>query len=264
MDIDPTTSGNEPTKEPVIIPYHESTTPPISGDFACKTFTLSGGREITVGHTEDGLRMVRILRPDPDGRICEFKMALHEDAFVVLTALLNMSFKEVKPAAPVKVYKDSNEEFELSPSAAPIEPVKVNTSAGTVNLGSQHPIQPLVEDARGITRFKENKIVSDLLDKASEHGFDMNKIALGGYAKEDRRQFAQLIGYSLSGYGDLSYVDDASYELAAAKGDTDKSDMEVERDYYRNKLRLLKNKLRSPVANLFDISPDDLGSSDES
>jgi hypothetical protein len=43
--------------------------------------------------------------------------------------------------------------------------------------------------------------------------FDMNQIARMNFDDEDRAQFAQLIGYSVSGYGDLSY---ASAESVAA------------------------------------------------
>lgn len=42
----------------------------------------------------------------------------------------------------------------------------------------------------------------------------MNDLACMEFSQEDREQFAQLIGYSLSGYGDLSYVSDESYDAA--------------------------------------------------
>jgi len=35
-----------------------------------------------------------------------------------------------------------------------------------------------------------------------------------GFPQEDREQFAQLIGYSLSGFGELDYVSDETYEVA--------------------------------------------------
>lgn len=77
---------------------------------------------------------------------------------------------------------------------------------------SKHPIQPLVKDKHGTTRFKANAIVRHLLDTGS---CDMNQIALLPFSDEDREQFAQLIGYSLCGFGDLSYVSDETYEKAA-------------------------------------------------
>lgn len=123
-----------------------------------------------------------------------------------------------------------------------------------------HPIQPLTKDANGTLRFKENKIVSDLLDVASKHGLSLNDIALRSYSHEDRRQLAQLIGYSLNGYGELrSYVDDAAYAVAVAKSKgTKKSDMEIERDHYRSELKALKKALQKPMARIFEIHPDDL------
>lgn len=66
-----------------------------------------------------------------------------------------------------------------------------------------HPMQPLEKDLSGTIRFKRNEIVRFLLDAGP---FDMNKIALMPFSQEDRVQFAQLIGYSVSGYGDLPYV----------------------------------------------------------
>jgi hypothetical protein len=36
------------------------------------------------------------------------------------------------------------------------------------------------------------------------------------FSDEDREQFAQLIGYSLGGFGDLSYASDEVYNAAAA------------------------------------------------
>ena len=72
-----------------------------------------------------------------------------------------------------------------------------------------HPIQPLVSDPHGTTRFKENKIVSFLLENG---GYDMNQLAALPFDIEDREQFAQLIGYSASGFLELSYVSDETYD----------------------------------------------------
>lgn len=81
------------------------------------------------------------------------------------------------------------------------------------------PQQPLYVNEEGTIRFVPNKIVEDLLDFATPLGFDMNHIAkqaigYGKYTPEEQMQFAQLIGYSLSGYGELSYVTDDSYDDA--------------------------------------------------
>jgi hypothetical protein len=72
-------------------------------------------------------------------------------------------------------------------------------------------MQPLV-DVNGVMRFKANAIVSHLLQ--THPTCDMNKLASMDFTDEDRMQFAQLIGYSVGGYADLSYVSDESYEAA--------------------------------------------------
>ena len=77
-----------------------------------------------------------------------------------------------------------------------------------LELAKSKPMQPLTDN-----RFKENKIVSYCLDN-NNNNTDMNKIATMNFSVEDREQFAQLIGYSLGGYGDLSYVTDESYYRA--------------------------------------------------
>lgn len=86
---------------------------------------------------------------------------------------------------------------------------------------SRHPVQPLVADGK-VSRFKQNAIVRFLLD----HGpFDMNQIGAMEFSAEDREQFAQLIGYSLSGFGDLDYVSDATYEIAARQDNMRRKDV---------------------------------------
>lgn len=122
-----------------------------------------------------------------------------------------------------------------------------------------HPIQPL-ETYNGALRFKRNKIVDDLLEHGQKHGFGLNEIAGKDYSNEDRQQLAQLIGYSLSGYSELrGYVDDAAYAAAVAKSKgSKKSDVEIERDYYRSELKALKKALQKPMARLFERHPDDL------
>ena len=79
----------------------------------------------------------------------------------------------------------------------------------------QHPMQPLVWDGK-VVRFKENAIVRRLVD-ASKHldggpkpgkSFaNLNEIAgWTGISPEDFEQFWQLMGYSVSGYGELSFI----------------------------------------------------------
>lgn len=78
-----------------------------------------------------------------------------------------------------------------------------------------HPMQHIVRAEDDVIRFRANKIVGYLLDAAMEAGVaDLNKIATMNFSQEDRMQLAQLIGYSVSGYADLSYASDESIREA--------------------------------------------------
>jgi len=78
-------------------------------------------------------------------------------------------------------------------------------------------MQPIEPDAHGVMRFKSNAIVRHLLD--SHPNESMNTIALGKFSRDDREQFAQLIGYSVSGAGDLSYMSRELIDAADAEVD---------------------------------------------
>lgn len=93
------------------------------------------------------------------------------------------------------------------------------------------PMQPLAKGPDGVIRFRENRIVRDLLDFATvRSGFpdtkasqrlSLNEIVVGvhegKYTVEEIEQLYQLIGYSLSGYGGLSLVTNRTYNLAARR-----------------------------------------------
>ena len=81
----------------------------------------------------------------------------------------------------------------------------------------KNPMQPLVKDDNGIVRFKSNAIVEHLLLCASlRRKCDLNDIAMMEFSQDDRIQFAQLIGYSLCGFHELSEVPDVA-ALAATQ-----------------------------------------------
>ena len=74
-----------------------------------------------------------------------------------------------------------------------------------------NPLQPIGYDEDGVIRFKPNKIVELLYEDSVERGrIDMNTIAIwqqtGRVSADDMVQFVQLLGYSVSGMGDLHYV----------------------------------------------------------
>ena len=121
----------------------------------------------------------------------------------------------------------------------------------------RHPIQPVVM-VDDVARFKENKIVRWMLEQGKEgKRFDLNTIAGTSFPQEDREQLAQLIGYSLSGFSELSYVSAETWEVA-----TSNSDGEAERatreEVLREQLRAFRAEMREPIARLYGIHPDDL------
>lgn len=74
-----------------------------------------------------------------------------------------------------------------------------------------HPMQAIILESDGVARFKPNAIVRALLDIGP---LDMNKLACLPFSQEDREQFAQLIGYSVSGFCELSYVSEEAKDFA--------------------------------------------------
>jgi hypothetical protein len=106
---------------------------------------------------------------------------------------------------------------------------------------TKYPMQPIEFDDYGVIRFKRNRIVDDLLSFATVKGggspgyetpytkLDLNEISRGvqngRYSVEEYEQLCQLIGYSVSGFGDLSLVrkrtvstaDRRAYKLAKEK-----------------------------------------------
>lgn len=72
----------------------------------------------------------------------------------------------------------------------------------------KHPMQPIVRCKDNVYRFKENAVVRFLLDWAQPRGMGLNELAMMDkqFSQEDREQFAQLIGYSVSGFGELGYA----------------------------------------------------------
>lgn len=124
----------------------------------------------------------------------------------------------------------------------------------SIDRESLPPQQPIKMDLAGCLRFQENAIVSSLLETSS---LDMNKIAVMDFSQADREQFAQLIGYSLSGYSELSYVRDETYERATnTKDHEDPRDAQIR--VLRNKLAVVRSHLREVACSVFAIHPDDL------
>ena len=76
---------------------------------------------------------------------------------------------------------------------------------------TRHPVQPLVYDEHGTLRFKKNAIVRFLLDNGN---FDLDKLERMNFTDGDWEQFLQLIGYSVSGFGEWACVTEETLALA--------------------------------------------------
>lgn len=118
----------------------------------------------------------------------------------------------------------------------------------------KHPIQP-IEDDNGTLRFKPNKIVQYLLDAGP---FDMNHLAVIPFPQEDREQFAQLIGYSLTGFSELSYVRDETYETAATMYKAGLCEKDARISHLTEVIEKVASGLKEIVPAVFRIHPDDL------
>lgn len=117
------------------------------------------------------------------------------------------------------------------------------------------PIQPLIEDKHGVVRFKANAIVQHLLDHG---GIDLSQIAALDFSREDREQFAQLIGYSWGGACDLGYMTDEVLDAAEAMRKSRASEAECRAATLRAQIEQAKSLMREGVAQLFGVHPDDL------
>ena len=111
------------------------------------------------------------------------------------------------------------------------------------------PLQPIREH-----RFVPNRIVEKLLEVAP---IDLNDIARMDFTEQERMQFAQLIGYSVSGFGELGYVDDETYG-AASKACEGAAELEARNTELREQLDEVRKGLKIASAAAFRIHPDDL------
>lgn len=73
-------------------------------------------------------------------------------------------------------------------------------------MTKKHPMQPIEKDADGNPRFKANKLVEFLKTWAGKNGMPLNELSILLFSQEDWDQFNQLIGYSVSGFGDTANV----------------------------------------------------------
>ena len=125
-----------------------------------------------------------------------------------------------------------------------------------------HPIQSIGYDDNGVIRFKENAIVNYLLD---EGYLNLNDIAIIPFSNADRTQFAQLIGYSVSGGAGLSYflpeqrieadaIADAIYKNSESSITPDPKDAIIQG--LREELQTMRNALNAQLAVILNCTPE--------
>jgi len=102
-------------------------------------------------------------------------------------------------------------------------------------MRNPQPMQEIVKGPDGRAHFRENAIVRYIVDHASDvvhpgapaidprtgtpyhqGKLDLGKLRTIDFPQEDWEQFAQLMGYSISGYHELAYVSDESAAQASA------------------------------------------------
>lgn len=120
---------------------------------------------------------------------------------------------------------------------------------------AKHPIQPIEVDDKGVARFKANKIVQHLLDAGP---VDLNQIAMVDFTRDDRQQFTQLIGYSLSGASDLSEMTDETLDAARRMHEEGETEQEARTNVLRDKLDACRKHIKALAPEIFAIHPDDL------
>lgn len=124
------------------------------------------------------------------------------------------------------------------------------------DISKPHPLQPLHLDKDGTLRFRGNAIVRHLLARG---GIDLNALSRLDFSREDWEQFAQLIGYSHSGAGQLSYFSDEAWQAAHDRYISGPCEHEARADVLRGQMFDAQRGMREGVAALFGIHQDDLG-----
>ena len=100
-------------------------------------------------------------------------------------------------------------------------------------------MQPVIVSG-GVMRFKRNSIVDFLYEWAVKRGMGLNELAMMDFSQEDREQFVQLIGYSLSGYSELSYVSNESYNTAVVMAESDKDEKDARIEALEKELKEIR------------------------
>lgn len=85
-------------------------------------------------------------------------------------------------------------------------------------MSSDRLTQPVIVSPSDVPRFRENALVRYLLSVAQDKGLGLSHMAsLPNIPQEDWDQLAQLLGYSIEGYAELSYALHVEEAYAAAR-----------------------------------------------
>lgn len=122
----------------------------------------------------------------------------------------------------------------------------------------KHPLQPVIIDPKGVQRFQKNAIVDFLLKFGRNNGTGLNELAIMDFSREDWIQFYQLIGHSVSGFTELSCVDDDTCRAIDIMIEQGKDEKSARIEALETELQELRKALVEPMARLFGIHPDDL------
>jgi len=122
---------------------------------------------------------------------------------------VTIATRQYEPLPFEATLKDAVDAFMVAYAVREVTPV----DPSTLLENPPQPMQPIVLAEDNVIRFKPNKIVQALLDqnRGLDH-LDLNDIARMDFSQEDRMQFAQLIGFTVSGFGDEPYADPAMVE----------------------------------------------------
>lgn len=113
------------------------------------------------------------------------------------------------------------------------------------------PMQPIEHNESGVKRFRANTVVRYLLDNG---GIDLNDLARIDFPNEDRDQFAQLIGYSVSAAPIKNDLVNAAETVTENGQDTDRARIL----FLEAELASIRKAFSGPVSDLFHVHPDNL------
>lgn len=104
---------------------------------------------------------------------------------------------------------------------------------------TKHPIQPLELDAKGVLRFKKNRILECCVEQSNLSKltamFDRDEY------KDDWNQLAQVIGYSHSGAP--SYLTEETWQAALKMHKEGKSELQARYEALRDEVARLEDRI---------------------